>query len=78
VGPQPPKRQIIVAEIKARIDSGEWEPGYRLPSIAQLAKHYECSAEPVRWALDRLVGLGYLDSRQGVGFFVAEKASPPV
>jgi len=66
-----PKRQIIIAEIRARIDSGEWPVGHRLPSIAQLAQQYECSAEPVRWALDHLTAQGYLDSRQGVGFFVA-------
>jgi DNA-binding GntR family transcriptional regulator len=34
---------------------------------------YECSAEPVRWALDRLVGAGVLDAWQGKGYFVAER-----
>ena len=71
----PPMRHVILAAIQERIDSGDLSPGTRLPSISQLAEQYDCSAEPVRWALDQLVGRGYLDSRQGVGYFVA--ARPP-
>jgi DNA-binding GntR family transcriptional regulator len=63
-------RQII-ADITSRIGSGEWPPGHRLPSIADLAAQYGCSPAPVRVALGELQGAKLIEGRQGVGNFVA-------
>jgi len=69
--PRVPYTRQIIADITAKIDSGEWPPGYRLPSIPELAAAYGCSAAPVRVALTQLQGAGLIQGHQGVGNFVA-------
>jgi DNA-binding transcriptional MocR family regulator len=69
-----PLTDQIVAGVQSWIRSREAHPGARLPSIRQFAADYCVSRFPVIEAYDRLVSLGYVDSRQGSGFYVSEHA----
>lgn len=69
--PRVPVRRQIIDDIRARISSGEWPPGTKLPSIAELCVSYECSDTPVKQALTVLQELGLIDGHQGRGNYVA-------
>ncbi|MFC0527643.1 GntR family transcriptional regulator [Phytohabitans kaempferiae] len=68
-GPMPLYYQIANI-LRSRIASGEWAPGDRLPSEAQLAASFQVSPVTMRQALGVLERQGRLDRRQGVGTFV--------
>jgi GntR family transcriptional regulator len=61
----------IAAELRSRITAGEFSGGRLLPSEAQLADSYAASRVTVRRALEELHNEGLIDSRQGLGWFVA-------
>jgi len=69
-----PLRDQIVAGIKCQIDDRHLRPGTKLPSIRNFAATYRVSRFTVVEAYDRLVAMGYLQSRRGAGFYTA--ASP--
>lgn len=69
-----PLTEQIVTGVQTWIRSRAAHPGARLPSIRQFAADYAVSRFPVIEAYDRLVSLGYLDSRHGSGFYVSEHA----
>lgn len=48
-------------------------PGTRLPSIRQMAREQGVSQSCAIEAYDRLVSLGWLEARHGIGFFVGER-----
>src|ERR1017187_10272633 len=65
--------QLRIADaIRARIESGEYPPGSKLPGLPTLARTYKASLVTVRMALARLRQEGLVISRQGVGNFVRE------
>ena len=66
----------IVAGIKRQIDDRHLRPGAKLPSIRDFAKSQNVSRFTVVEAYDRLVALGYLQSRRGAGFFISAAAAP--
>lgn len=68
----------IVADIRARIESGEWPPGHRLPSIARMKVIYECSEQPIKAAERVLAATGWIEGHPGVGVFVAQEPPKPV
>jgi DNA-binding transcriptional MocR family regulator len=59
----------IVAGIKRQIDDRHLRPGTRLPSIRNFAETLDISRFTVVEAYDRLVAMGYLQSRRGAGFY---------
>jgi DNA-binding transcriptional MocR family regulator len=61
----------IVAGVKLHVDDRRLAPGSKLPSIRDLAKTLNVSRFTVVEAHDRLVAMGYLQSRRGAGFYVA-------
>jgi GntR family transcriptional regulator len=61
----------IAADLKARVDAGEFAAGGVLPSEADLTRSYDASRVTVRRALEALREVGLVDSRQGFGWFVA-------
>lgn len=70
----------ILTDIRARIASGEWPPGTKLPSTRELQAHYrEEFASPtlthstVRHAVSLLIEMGELRGQQGLGVFVAQR-----
>jgi GntR family transcriptional repressor for pyruvate dehydrogenase complex len=58
----------------AQVESGQFKPGDRLPSEAQLAETHGVSRTVVREAVHQLKSRGLLRSRQGSGVYVA---APP-
>ena len=63
--------QRIRSEIEARIASGEWQPGHRIPFEHELVAHYGCARATVGKALTALVRTGLLERRRKAGTFVA-------
>lgn len=67
-----PMYQQIVEQIRLRVAVGSWEPGYRLPSIRELAVSTRVSVITVKRAYQELESAGVIVTRQGKGSFVAE------
>ena len=66
-----PLAEQIVAGIKRQIDDRHLQPGSKLPSIRVFARDHKVSRSTVVEAYDRLVAMGYLQSRRGAGFYTA-------
>ncbi|AVT32260.1 GntR family transcriptional regulator [Plantactinospora sp. BC1] len=60
----------IVADIRAKIASGELKPGDKLPSVAQLRAQYDASNTAVRNAMLVLREAGVVEGHQGKGVYV--------
>src|SRR3546814_5155445 len=65
----------IRADIEARIRSGAWPPGHRIPFEHELTATYGCSRATVSKALGALARPGIIDRRTRAGSFVAH---PPI
>jgi GntR family histidine utilization transcriptional repressor len=61
----------IGLEIEARIASGEWPPGHRIPFEHELVGQYGCARATVGKALTALVRAGLIERRRKAGTFVA-------
>jgi DNA-binding GntR family transcriptional regulator len=66
----PPKYAQVVAEIKRRIESGEYAPGSLLPSEHQLVESFGVSRPTIVKSLSALRQDGWLETQQGKGSFV--------
>ena len=66
----PPKYAQVVAEIKSRIERGEYPPGSLLPSEHQLVSGFGVSRPTIVKALSALRQDGWIDTQQGKGSFV--------
>jgi GntR family transcriptional regulator len=66
----PPKYAQVVAEIKRRIERGDYPPGELLPSEHQLVADFGVSRPTIVKALSSLRQDGWIDTQQGKGSFV--------
>ena len=66
----PPKYAQVVAEIKSRIERGQYPPGSLLPSEHQLVGDFGVSRPTIVKALSALRQDGWIDTQQGRGSFV--------
>ncbi|UBM10092.1 PLP-dependent aminotransferase family protein [Cupriavidus metallidurans] len=75
--PIPSAQMTLVEQLtewaRLRIDERVFRAGMRMPSIRQLATEKSISRFTVVEAYERLVALGYLESRRGSGFYVRER-----
>lgn len=57
----------VAADLRSRIEGGEWTPGDKLPTTSELVEHYGRSRETVRAAVDLLAkeGLVRVEKRLG-------------
>jgi len=60
----------IRADVEARILSGEWPPGRRIPFEHELTAQYGCSRMTVSKALTQLARSGLIERRRKAGSFV--------
>lgn len=60
----------IAAQIRARIEAGEWEPGARLPRLDDFAEQYEANRDTVGRAIAALESEGVVWAVQGRGIIV--------
>jgi GntR family transcriptional regulator, histidine utilization repressor len=67
---EPPLHARIRADVEARILSGEWPPGHRIPFEHELTAAYACSRMTVSKALTELAGAGLIERRRKAGSFV--------
>ncbi len=65
----------IAADLRARIEAGEYPPGQRLPTYAELAQLYSSSVSTVQRAVMLLQVQGVIVGVQGAGLYAAE--TPP-
>ncbi|MCP3937880.1 MAG: GntR family transcriptional regulator [Actinomycetia bacterium] len=65
----------IADELRSRLLTEEFSPGDLLPSESELGSAHEVSRVTVRRALEQLRDEGFVDSRQGFGWF---RATSPV
>lgn len=70
-----PLHQRILADISARIVSGEWPPGHRIPFEHELTAQYGCSRMTVSKALGQLARAGLIERRKRSGSHVARPRS---
>ena len=68
--PRPIGRQIGDA-VRMKIATGELEPGDQLPSVRGLAQQLMVNPNTVAKAYAELTTEGWLESRQGLGLYVA-------
>jgi DNA-binding FadR family transcriptional regulator len=61
----------LVGELAAEIRGGRLRPGQKLPTEAQAVSRFRVSRTVVREALSRLQAAGLVETRHGVGTFVA-------
>jgi len=66
----PPLHRRIRATIEARILSGEWPPGTRIPAETELAASYGCARMTVNKALTELAADGLIERRRKAGSVV--------
>lgn len=66
-----PLHQRIRAGIEAKILSGEWQPGHRIPFEHELMAQYGCARMTVNKALSALAEAGLIVRRKRAGSFVA-------
>jgi GntR family transcriptional regulator, histidine utilization repressor len=60
----------ILADIRQRVLSGSWQPGFRIPIETDLALHYGCSRMTVNKAMTQLANAGLIERRKKAGSFV--------
>ncbi|MDU0354332.1 GntR family transcriptional regulator [Paraglaciecola aquimarina] len=67
-----PMYQQIMAQIKQKILVGDWQMGFHLPSIREMAAATGVSVITVKRAYSELEHEGVIYTQQGRGSFVAE------
>ena len=65
-----PRIHEIAADLRTRIDAGEFRPGDKLPSTRVLSEHYTISAQAIARVISLLKADGLVEGRQGAGVFV--------
>lgn len=72
---QEPLHRRIAGDIERRIASGEWRPGFRIPTEVELTAEYGCARMTVSRAMSDLASRGLVVRRRRAGTVVAH---PPV
>ncbi|MFI0487540.1 GntR family transcriptional regulator [Actinomadura sp. 9N215] len=67
----------IAAQIRERIEAGEWEPGAKLPRLDDFAKEYEANRDTIGRAIGALESEGYVWAVQGRGIIVRHGTMRP-
>ncbi|MBV0893069.1 UTRA domain-containing protein [Paracoccus sp. Z118] len=71
VAPRVTHHERILTELRDRITSGEWQPGFQLPFETQLAESHGVSRMTMNKVLAQLTREGFLVRRRKLGTFVA-------
>lgn len=69
------KYRQIAADLRARIERGEWAVDEQMPPLPELGVHYGAAHGTITKALDELGKLGMVETFHGMGTFV-RKLSP--
>ena len=71
-----PMYRQIADDLRQQIESGILSPGHQLPTELELRDSYNASRHTVQSAIRWLTGLGLVETRTGVGAFVARRVDP--
>lgn len=63
----------VAADLRSRIEGGEWTPGDKLPTTGELVEHYGRSRETVRAAVDLLAKEGLVRVEKRLGSIVQDR-----
>ncbi len=63
----------ITADLEAKIRSGAWPPGFRIPFEHELTAQYGCARATVNKAVSALANAGLIERRRRAGSFVARQ-----
>ncbi len=66
-------RHSLASELRARIRSGEWRPGDRIPSEPELARRRTVSRSSMRAAITVLEEEGFVSRKHGSGTYVTHR-----
>ena len=72
-----PLTEQIIQGLQTLIDHRELRVAHRMPSIRQFSEQHQVSRFTTVQAYDRLVAMGYLESRPGSGFYVSSRQILP-
>jgi DNA-binding GntR family transcriptional regulator len=72
-----PKYRRIADDLRAQIERGEYAPGDRLPTKAELMKRYDVALNTADNAIRLLRELGFAETRQGTGTYVCDPLPTP-
>ena len=75
-GPVPPYRQIA-DDLRRKIEDGAIPPGRRIPSTVEMEQEYEVARDTLRKATKVLKDEGLVESVQGMGLYVVDRAPEP-
>jgi GntR family transcriptional regulator len=75
--PIPMTTDEIVDDLADRIKRGQYPPGTKLPTYAELAELYDVSVATIGFVVTRLKDRGLVIGRQGRGVYVAESVRRP-
>lgn len=64
----------VAADLRTRIEAGEWAPGEKMPGEHDLCAHYDVSRATIRTALQDLESRGLTVTRHGLGTLVTANA----
>jgi GntR family transcriptional regulator len=70
--------QQIADDLRRQIEAGRLEPGKQLPTELELREQYNASRNTIHDAIKRLMSLGLVETRLGIGTFVTQKIDPLV
>lgn len=65
----------VAKQLAARITAGDWQPGEKLPSEAEMCKAFHVGRSSLREALTSLAFIGLIRVRAGGGSYVADQPS---
>jgi GntR family transcriptional regulator len=65
----------VASVMRRRIETQEWRPGGKIPTLVELEREFQVARVTVRQAVDILREEGLLRSQQGRGTFAAEKSA---
>jgi GntR family transcriptional repressor for pyruvate dehydrogenase complex len=68
--------QLVMQQILQSIESGQFQPGDKLPTEKQMIEMFGVGRSTIREATSTLSMMGYLQSIQGKGYFVREDLDP--
>src|SRR5215813_5301373 len=69
-----PKYRQIARDLRDAISRGDYAPGDRLPTKAELMERYHVAINTVERAIDELRQAGMVETVQGAGMFVRKPA----
>jgi GntR family transcriptional regulator len=65
----------VASVMRRRIETEQWRPGTKIPTLVELEREFQVARVTVRQAVDILSEEGLLRAQQGRGTFAAEKSA---